>query len=202
MAHLKLIVNFKFKAIFSLRVHTSCNEHSPPWSFHVNIDLNIVSSSTYAHFISPNIVSSKNVVPIVVNLEQEFKPQKSITKKWKYKLGKKFQDVWATWLPFVVNRNRLVTFVRCKVYSTIEGRENLLMPKMDYLLKHTRRWKAISNMPRVKIGSFIKTKNVITKQLKLCLPKSHMIIFCKLLSIKIQGWTKRQFYNLLSFCTC
>jgi hypothetical protein len=32
-----------------------------------------------------------------------------------------------------------VSFVRCIVYSIAEGKEKLLVPKLDFLLKHSKR---------------------------------------------------------------
>jgi hypothetical protein len=50
----------------------------------------------------------------------------------------------------------LVSSIRCKVCSKVESRENLLIPKLDYLLKHSRRRKATVVILGVKVGEVYK----------------------------------------------
>ncbi len=44
----------------------------------------------------------------------------------------------------------LVTSIRCKVCSKVEGKEKLLVPKLNYSLKHARRRKVIATILGVK----------------------------------------------------
>jgi hypothetical protein len=47
-----------------------------------------------------------------------------------------------------------VTQVRCKIFSEVEGREKLFVPKIDSLHKHSRQRKAVTTTGRVKNGEF------------------------------------------------
>jgi hypothetical protein len=89
--------------------------------------------------------------------------------KWKlYESSKKFQDAWTTHLPWaklVFNENGLVHQVRCKSCTIVRGKEKMLAPKLDSLLKHVGCWKAKFLMPSVDVGShnfnkkFVHAKN-------------------------------------------
>jgi hypothetical protein len=49
------------------------------------------------------------------------------------------QYVWVVqlpWVEFFMNGDGLVSSIRCIIYSKVESRENLLIPKLDSLLKH------------------------------------------------------------------
>ncbi len=52
-------------------------------------------------------------------------------------------------------------FVRYIVYSIVEGKKNMLVPKLDFLLKHSKRRKAIFPMLRVKDGEFYENKKCV-----------------------------------------
>ncbi len=106
------------------------------------------------------------------------------------------------WVEFFVNGDGLVSSVRCIIYSNVESRENLLIPKLDFLLKHSRMRKSIYTILGVKVEIFMKIKNVHTKKIKLYLPKSLLISFFNLLLIKVWLLTRENLFNLLSFCTC
>jgi hypothetical protein len=63
-------------------------------------------------------------------------------RKKSYELNRHFQDSWAAKLPWaeaVVGADGRITQVRCKICSDIEGREKLLVPKIDSLYKHAGR---------------------------------------------------------------
>ncbi len=51
---------------------------------------------------------------------------------------------------FVIGGDGLASFVRCIVYSIVEGKEKLLVPKLDFLLEHSKRRKAIFAMLKIK----------------------------------------------------
>jgi arginine/lysine/ornithine decarboxylase len=48
--------------------------------------------------------------------------------------------------------------MRCKVCSKVESRENLLIPKLDFLLKHSGKRKVTFVIFGVKVGEFYKNK--------------------------------------------
>lgn len=52
--------------------------------------------------------------------------------------------------------------MRCKINSKIENRKKVLIPKLDFLLKHVGRQKTTSIMPRVKVGEFYKNQKMST----------------------------------------
>ncbi len=62
------------------------------------------------------------------------------------------------WEKIVIDWDGLISSLRCKVYSKVEGRKKLLIPKLDYLLKHLGRRKTIFAMPRVKVGDLCENK--------------------------------------------
>ncbi len=67
----------------------------------------------------------------------------------------------ATRLPWekkFIDGDSLVSFVRCTICSKVEGRKKLLIPKLDYLLKHLGRRKTTFAMPKVKVGEFYENK--------------------------------------------
>jgi len=51
-----------------------------------------------------------------------------------------------------------VSSIRRKLCSKVEGRENLLIPKLDYLLKHLGRRKTTFVILGLKVGEFYKNK--------------------------------------------
>jgi hypothetical protein len=76
-------------------------------------------------------------------------------RKKSYELNRHFQDSWAAKLPWaeaVVGADGRITQVRCKICSDIEGREKLLVPKIDSLYKHAGRRKALVDMGKVRRG--------------------------------------------------
>lgn len=62
------------------------------------------------------------------------------------------------WEKIVIDGDGLISFVRCTICSKVEGRKKLLIPKLDYLLKHLGRRKTTFAMPRVKVGEFYENK--------------------------------------------
>ncbi len=64
------------------------------------------------------------------------------------KWSKKLRCLGSTiiWAKYVVGGDGLVSFVRYIVYSIVGGKEKLLVPKLDFLLKHSKRRKAIFAM--------------------------------------------------------
>lgn len=106
------------------------------------------------------------------------------------------------WAKFVVGGDGLVSFVRYIVYSIVGGKEKLLVPKLDFLLKHSKRRKAIFAMWRVKDGELCENKKCLHVKIRFYSFKSFFIMFYNLLSIKVWLLTIGNLSNLLSFYTC
>jgi hypothetical protein len=51
-----------------------------------------------------------------------------------------------------------------------------------------------------KLGEYIK-KQMVAQKMRFCLLRSHMILFCKVLFVKIQGLTRAKFCHLFPFCS-
>jgi hypothetical protein len=81
-------------------------------------------------------------------------PSHDLAKKRKknYELNGHFQDSWAAKLPWVegvVGADGRITQVSCMICSDIEGREKLLVSKIDSLYKHASRRRALVDMGKV-----------------------------------------------------
>ena len=65
-----------------------------------------------------------------------------IRKRRSYEANRHFQDSWAAKLPWaesVIGADGKVSQVRCRICTAVEGREKLLIPKIDSLWKHAGR---------------------------------------------------------------
>jgi hypothetical protein len=74
----------------------------------------------------------------MLNLECN-EPKKKRPKKSEWEINIVFQYQWATrfpWFEPICEPNRKMKMVRCKICFNIEGREKLLVPKLDSLIKH------------------------------------------------------------------
>jgi hypothetical protein len=47
------------------------------------------------------------------------------------------------WVEFVINEKGGIHQVRCKICIDVEGKEKLLAPKLNKLLKHVGSWKCL-----------------------------------------------------------
>jgi hypothetical protein len=65
------------------------------------------------------------------------------------------------WPKFVIGEDGLVSFIRWIVYSKVEGKEKLLIPKFDSLLEHLRRREAIFVMLGVKVEEIYGNKKCV-----------------------------------------
>ncbi len=65
------------------------------------------------------------------------------------------------WAKFVIDEKGLVQQVRCKIFTYVKGKEKLLTPKLDSLLKHDGWWKAKFLMPSVDGSSHYFNKNLV-----------------------------------------
>ncbi len=65
------------------------------------------------------------------------------------------------WPEFSIGEDGLVSFIMWIVYSKVEGKEKLLIPKFDFLLKHLGRREAIFVMLGVKVEEFYGNKKCV-----------------------------------------
>jgi hypothetical protein len=63
------------------------------------------------------------------------------------------------WAKNVLNEDGLITHVWCKICTKVMVKENLLVPKFDFLCKHASREKVTSPMFNVPKGTFYYAKN-------------------------------------------
>ncbi len=66
-----------------------------------------------------------------------------------------FEKFWVVKLPWaksIMGSNGKVVQVQCKVCSFIDGKDKLLVAKLDSLWKHAGHHKTLVAMPRVKVG--------------------------------------------------
>jgi len=78
-------------------------------------------------------------------------------KKQDYESNKQFQDRWAwcfPWAKCITNDRGKVHQVRCAICLKIEGKERLLVPKLNMLFKHASRLKAKVLNHGVEVGCF------------------------------------------------
>ena len=71
-------------------------------------------------------------------------------KRWKnYGAMRHFQDSWAGKLPNAESEMAVgstISQIRCKICTKVEGREKLLVPKIDRLFNHAGRRRAMVDM--------------------------------------------------------
>jgi hypothetical protein len=81
-----------------------------------------------------------------------------------YEGFKKFQDTSTTklpWAKFVFDEKGEVQQVRCKVCTSVEGKQKLMATKLDSLFKHQGHRKAKVPMPSVDARSFYFNKKIM-----------------------------------------
>lgn len=74
-----------------------------------------------------------------------------------YERNRVWQDSWAARLPWaesVVSENGDVRQVRCKICTEVDGRDKLLVPKIDSLWKHASRRRALATHGKLQAGQF------------------------------------------------
>ena len=72
-----------------------------------------------------------------------------------YEQNQKWQNTWAARLPWaesVFGEDDKIKQVRCKICSDVQGRNKLLVPKLDSLYKHCGRRKAKTSFGKVVAG--------------------------------------------------
>jgi hypothetical protein len=78
-----------------------------------------------------------------------------------YEMNMHFEDTWAITLPWaksIMGSNGKVVQVQCKVCFFIDGKDKLLVAKLDSLWKHARHHKALVTMLGVKGGGTLLLK--------------------------------------------
>jgi hypothetical protein len=103
-----------------------------------------------------------------LNLAQE---NITLTNKRKkaYEMNTYFQDTWVMkfpWVKSILGSNGKVVQIRCKVCSLIDGKNNLMVAKLDSLWKHASGCEALVVMPGVKVGEhyFLKSNAHVAKK--------------------------------------
>jgi len=100
----------------------------------------------------------------------------ALTKKKKaHEMNRHFQNTWGVklpWTKFVLGSNGKVVRVGCTVCSLIDGKDKLLVAKVDSLWKHAGYCKALVAMPKVKVGEhyFLKSNAHVVNE-KIYFPK-------------------------------
>jgi hypothetical protein len=81
--------------------------------------------------------------------EEEGHPSPGKKSKPNYDRARRFQLEWQARLPWaegVLSEDGKLHMVKCRTYTTVDGREKLLAPKLDTLLKYEGRRRAAENM--------------------------------------------------------
>lgn len=119
-----------------------------------------------------------------------------------YDQNRHFQDSWAAKLPWaeaVVGESGLITQVRCKICSDVEGREKLLVPKLDSLYKHAGRRKALVDIGKVRRGEYYYLgSNQHVKNERVFFAKGGETVITKVLA----GVTKERRLKAVQFKCC
>jgi len=76
------------------------------------------------------------------------------------------------WVEFFMSGDGLVSSVRCIIYSKVKSRKKLLIPKLDFLLKHSKMRKTIYTILGVKVGKFYENKK--------CAHKKNQVLFTQI----------------------
>ncbi len=103
-----------------------------------------------------------------LNLAQE---NITLTNKIKkaYEMNMHFQDTWVMkfpWAKSILGSNGKVVQIQCKVCSLINGKNNLMVAKLDSLWKHASGYEALVVMSGVKVGEhyFLKSNAHVAKK--------------------------------------
>ncbi len=153
MAPLEMLKNFRFRLIFL--VYNLTHELTIGASFSQFASLAFLNLGSKCVMFNPNLIFGIELK--MVKKDEQRKKHKL------YERSSKFQDTWMTKLPWaksMFDEKGEVQQVWCKVYTFIEGKQKLSVPKLDSLLKHQGRRKAKVSMLGVDLRSFCFTKNL------------------------------------------
>ena len=113
-----------------------------------------------------------------------------------------FQDSWAAKLPWaesVVGELGIITEVRCRICTDVEGREKFLVPKLDSLYKHAGRRKALVDIWKVRRGEHYNLgTNQQVKNERVFFAKGGQTVITKVLA----GISKERRRKLVQFRCC
>ncbi len=143
--------NFKYKHLFGDIIHA----------------INVVSSKYPLSYVPTiGIIECKCMIVDLTMVVENIEITKNIKKA--YELNKHFQDNWAMKLSMesVLGFNGKVVQMQCKICTWIEGKDELLVPKLDSLCKDVGHCKALVAMPRVNVGDhyFLKTNSHVANE--------------------------------------
>ncbi len=179
MAPFKLPPNFKFHLFFSRSKSIIPN----PYQFNAKVECSsfivnppptiLVSFTTLkgkVMSVFENTPIHEQMSTYVLSIFIPNKPKKKANKS-KWELNKVYQNKWATrfsWFKVVCEKDGKLMMVKCKICTNIEGREKLIVPKLNSLIKHYGLKKCIKARPRIIIGKlYICPTNVHVQNEKL-----------------------------------
>jgi len=90
--------------------------------------------------------------------------QKNLLKKMLYERTKKFQNVSTTklpWVKFIIDDKGLIHQVMCKICTYVEGKEKLIVPKLNSLVEHASHRKCKISMLEIDVSSYYYNKNYV-----------------------------------------
>jgi hypothetical protein len=114
----------------------------------------IETLSTPAKTKAPNLIV---LDPAIANIVH-----KASRKRKTYELNRHFQDSWAAkcpWAEPVIGVDGRITQVCCRICTDVEGREKLLVPKIDSLMKYGGKRRATADMGKIKCGKYFYLRN-------------------------------------------
>jgi len=114
----------------------------------------------------PTIAAAVEIADVIELDSVEASPLHELARarRQSYERSRQWQDSWAARMPWaesVFGLDGKVRQVRCKVCSDIEGRNKLLVPKLDSLWKHCGRRKATTSFGKVKAREYYFLSNNI-----------------------------------------
>ncbi len=170
--------SFKFPLFFStFAILNSITNHIPSES--PNISTSFAPSSLSP--TSPAIMKGKSLLVFestptsesidhMSNLKHNERKRKR-PKRSEWEINKVFQNWWATrfpWFEPICGPNRKMKMIKCKICFNIEGKEKLIVPKLNSLIKHFGLKKCSKAKPWIILGqSFLCPFNVHVKNDKL-----------------------------------
>lgn len=162
----------KLGVVLKLQINVECTtirmqgESSPPVLVGTSMQSSTVEEILEDIDVPPSVVRSEVQVsplasdPDVVILDPgEAEPVYELAraKRVKYEQNHQWQDTWAARLPWaesVVNADGKIRQVHCKICTEVEGKEKLLVPKLEFLWKHCGRRKATNSFGKVESGQY------------------------------------------------
>jgi hypothetical protein len=119
----------------------------PPCNFKKDATVHLSHGRPHGHrpIVRPSVRPSENVRVTTMDLARK--------KRREYDLDRHSQDHWAakmSWVEAVIGASGKIIQISCKIYSEVEWREKLLVPKIDSLYKHVERQKTLASIEKIK----------------------------------------------------